>query len=175
MKPLKQLRSSKLMLYKNECHMMLKYAAKNKNIDFDVFLPTKGISLQRGFVWELWQKRELIMSILMRRFIPHLSMCVVIGDNENDVLQIIDGKQRLSSMIGFVNNAFTLEFDGVEYYFKDLPNEYKVVIEGYMIPCFRIYDTYIEITDNDKIEWFKMINFNQTPQDLEHLRILNEL
>ena len=34
------------------------------DLDFDVFLPSKGKNLQRPFCWTLDQKQELIMSLL---------------------------------------------------------------------------------------------------------------
>ena len=174
MKTLKELRSNPLMLAKQESSLgMLKYLWQ-KNIDKNVYLPTYGVNLQRGNVWELWQKQELIMSILMRRFIPQISL-MISNIDDKEIYQVIDGKQRLTAMIDFINGQFHLEFDEIDYKYSELPQDYKDVIAGYIIPAFIIYDGEIDITDDDKIEWFKLINFNQTQQDINHLNMLNNL
>jgi hypothetical protein len=54
----------------------------SRKIDFDVYLPTKGINLQREKVWSLLQKRELIMSILMERFIPNICTLSLVDYND---------------------------------------------------------------------------------------------
>lgn len=78
-------------------------------IDMDSFLPTKGFNLQRDFVWGLDQKRELIMSILVRRYIPKLCFVYECRDRgSDDTFVVIDGKQRLSTAIDFVKDKFTI-------------------------------------------------------------------
>lgn len=76
MKSIKELRTT-LNFYPHEINCWLKHMTE-KNIDFDVFLPTKGMNLQRDFVWNILQKRELIWSILMKRHIPRMAMINII-------------------------------------------------------------------------------------------------
>ena len=155
MKTLKELRNNPLMHNKQEGNLgFIKYLNK-KQIDFDVYLPNENI-------WKERQKQELIMSILLMRFIPHISI-IVIYDNEarDEIYQIIDGKQRLRAMIDFFNNKFPLIFDNKEYLFKDLPKDYRVTIECYDISAYIIHnEIHKPISDSDKLEWFKLTNFN---------------
>ena len=95
-----------------------------KTIDYDVYLPTRGFNLQRGYVWSIEQKREIINSILIGRFIPRISILCKVDES----LQVIDGKQRLSAILGFYNNDFSLDIDNKEYYFTDLPIDYRNAI-----------------------------------------------
>ncbi len=173
---LKELRENKLMLHKQEVSLSFVRNLNEKHIDYDVWLPSKNTNLQRKFVWELYQSRELIMSILLRRFIPHISVIQRINKyniNGGDIYDIIDGKQRLNAMQSFFNNEFTLLLDGEEFYFNELPEDYKSVIGGHHIMAFIIYDEpNIDITDQEKIDWFRMINFGGTAQDLNHLEKL---
>lgn len=143
---------------------------KDYEIDFDVYLPTKKKNLQRPFVWTLFQKRELILSKLKGVKIAPIS---VINYNHS-IYKIIDGKQRLSTLISFVQNEFSIEVDGEEYFFDDLDKDtckgefmYQPIYAdiGYEYP-----ET--PISDDDKITWFEMINFSGTPQDAEHLKNL---
>lgn len=138
-------------------------------IDFDVYLPTLQKNLQRGFVWTLEQKRELIWSMLLQRPIPNLSLYIDSDDDSNDIKQVIDGKQRLSTMIDFLNDKFTLLIEGKEYLYSQLPTDYQIAIRCRPIPCYLAYNSR-PLSDQDKINWFKMINFGGTAQDVEHLK-----
>src|SRR5207302_783900 len=75
------------------------------SIDFDVFLPSKNMNLQRGFVWTRLQKQELMISILKGVRIPPIAAIQykINGGHlkEATILKIIDGKQRLSSLLSF--------------------------------------------------------------------------
>lgn len=150
----------------------------NIEIDWDVFLPSKNINLQRGFVWTLDQKRELIYSIFKGIKIANITFIQFKDDygksTEKTIYKIIDGKQRLSTMISFCKGEFSIFWDNKEYYFDDL----DLSIQGEFLFHGRlISDIGYEypdklISDDDKIAWFEMINFAGTPQDIEHLKNL---
>ena len=166
MKTIRELRTV-LKFHPQEINSSISYFSDNCEIDFDVFLPSKNMNLQRDFVWNIDQKRELIWSILMNRNIPRMAMI----NTEKDVYQIIDGKQRLSTMIEFYNNKFDLLIDNKSYYFKELPEDYKRVISGYYFSYYIVNEDYeYIISDEEKINWFRYINFAGTPQDSEHLQ-----
>lgn len=170
MKSIRELRTS-LNFIPHEINSQIKYFSRSVNIDFNVFLPTKGTNLQRDYVWSLRQKRELIWSILMNRNIPRMAMMnVLTGDSCDGVYQVIDGKQRLSAMIDFYENKYTLEIDGNNYFFRDLPKDYQNVIGGYHFAYYIANENYCgEFSDQDKIDWFTYINFAGTPQDKKHI------
>jgi hypothetical protein len=145
------------------------------DIDWNVYLPTKGKNLQRDFVWSLDQKRELIWSVLIGRHIPHCAVINMINreDEHKDVYLIIDGKQRLSSIFDFIDDKFTIEIEGQEYLFSGLPTDYQNAINNYSFGYFIVNEPWENrITDDQKIAWFKFINFAGTPQDAEHLKSL---
>jgi len=175
MKTIRELRLS-LHLAVNEINHELRNIADKYIVDFDVFLHSKGFNLQREFVWDINQKRELIWSILKNRHIPRISLMNIVTypkDIEGKY-EVIDGKQRLSTMIDFYKNKFTLLIDNKEYLFSDLPVDYQRVIRGYQIPCLVANEDYgMTFNDHDRITWFKYINFAGTPQDKEHLEKFN--
>lgn len=140
-----------------------------KKIDFDVFLPSIGKNLQRPFVWDLFQKQEFIISILLERNINPISVI----EKMDDSWEIIDGKQRLSSVFSYINNEFSICIEGEYYYFKELDKEYQLAITHNHFPYFVLYEQQVPFTDKDKISWFKRINFAGTPMDLEHLASLS--
>lgn len=141
-----------------------------QNIDYDVFLETKGFNLQRDFVWSFRQKQEIIHSLLLRRHIPHLAIYVTL----DDVYQIIDGKQRLSSILEFVNGEFPITLEGKLYNFADLPEEYRTAISMAHLRYYIVYEKNRNTQENDqtKITWFKFLNFAGTLQELDHLNKL---
>jgi len=158
-----------------EVTFRLKYFL-NQNIDWNVYLKSKDRFLQRDFVWTIEQKRELINSVLIGRHIPHCAIVNIVdpADKRKEIFQIIDGKQRLSTLISFYLNEFTIVIDGDEYYFKDLPNDYQLVISGFYFRCYIINEPFDNpMTDEQKINWFKFINFAGTPQDNDHIRSLS--
>jgi len=173
MKPLQELRVT-LQINPVESSSSIKYIAR-QNLDFDVYLPTRGLNLQRPHVWTIDQKRELIMSMLIRRHIPHCAILNIIDrtNESKEVWQVIDGKQRLSAMIDFYQDKFTIELEGNYYLFSQLPNDYKIAIANHHIRYYVAYEHHEKnISDDDKIAWFKFINFAGTPQDKEHLQSL---
>lgn len=170
MKNLKEIRAS-FDLYPQECSSQIKYF-KMLDIDWNIYLPTRKRNLQRDYVWTIEQKRELIWSIFIGRHIPH---CAVINsinkENENkDLYLIIDGKQRLSTIFDFIDNKFTVEIEGKEYLFSELPEDYQKAITYYHFRYYVVNEPWdTRITDDQKVAWFKFINFAGTPQDAAHL------
>lgn len=140
-------------------------------IDFNVYLPSKGRNLQRGFVWTLAQKRELIKSIILGRHIPSIAYIVVpIPNSSEDMFQIIDGKQRLSAAIDFVKDRFTIVLEEQEFLFSQLPQDYQVAISGHFFSCISAFEELDKpISDDSKSLWFDLINYSGTPMDEEHI------
>ena len=131
MKPLIELRN-KLDFHPQEISSSVSYFFKNK-IDWEVYLPTRGFNLQREFVWNLDQKRELIYSMLIGRHIPHCAIINIINpNNENeDIFQVIDGRQRLTTINLFLLDEFTIKLENTEYLFSELPNDYQIAINRF--------------------------------------------
>lgn len=147
-------------------------------IDFEVFLPTKGKNLQRNFVWTLAQKQELVLSLLKDMKLPSISVIIsrdtTVTRQGPQTYKIIDGKQRLSTLISFYRNEFPLEIEGEKYFYEDLDESVQHVIRSYEFTQDRVYEYYPDamISDDDKIKWFELINFAGTEQDRNHLEDL---
>jgi hypothetical protein len=172
MKSIKELRNLDLKV--EEVGSQIKYF-KTKNIDFDVYLPTKQKNLQRDFVWNLHQKQELIWSILIGRHIPHCALINTINKSNpsEDLWLVIDGKQRLSTIFDFIDDKFPIEINDDEYLFSQLPTDYKSAINYFYFRYYVVHEPCDKpITDEQKIAWFKFINYAGTPQDINHLKSL---
>jgi uncharacterized protein with ParB-like and HNH nuclease domain len=146
-------------------------------VDFDIYLPSKGMNLQRPLVWTLFQKQQFILSLLKDIPIPHIT---VIQYKEypgvptsKSLFKIIDGKQRITTMIMFYQNEFPIIWEGVEYFYNNLDIWAQRKIKHKTV----IGDVYYEypderLTDDQLIELFEQINWAGTPQDLYHINSL---
>lgn len=146
---------------------------KHYKVDFDVYLPTYSKNLQRPLVWTVLQKQQLILSILKGVYIPNISAVEVVGaDGETVEFQIIDGKQRMSAVFAYLDGQFPLvDSDGNEHYYSDLPKAIQVKVSRYHFRINVVYsDPENRVTDQQKVEWFKFINFAGTAQDNEHMK-----
>lgn len=149
---------------------LLGKSGRDRVLDFDVYLPTKGINLQRGFVWTLEQKSEFILSIL--KGVDMASICLV--DLDHKVFQVIDGKQRISTVISFYRNEFPITYSDQEYFFRDLDQAAKYEVQNWR-PEANVGYSYQDspITDEEKIEWFLRVNFAGTTQEKAHQELLS--
>ena len=178
MKSLKELSKIPLKIQNKSTYFTRLDKLKNIKLDFDVYLKSYNKNLQRELVWNLMQKQQLVMSIFMDRFIPNVSVCGIIDQNDldNDIYQVIDGKQRLTTMLDFIDNKFHISIDNEDFFFKDLPKEYKSKYKFYPIIADIAYDGFNnKITDDQKLEWFKRINFFGTVQDENHLQTFKKI
>ena len=153
---------------------------KDYRYDFDVYLPTYGVNLQRPYVWELCQQREFILSILQEKPIDEM---VIISHNADSKRRetthyVIDGKQRLLTVKKFANNEFSIIVGEKEYYFKDFDDDLKLYftsrVNGFVATVYYSYDDN-PITDDMKIILFNYYNFSGTPQTEEHKNMLKNL
>lgn len=94
---------------------------------------------QRKLVWTNKQKSELVESILMKIPIP----VFYFFRTEEGKIQVVDGQQRISSIISFMNNEFSLsslsiirDIEGKK--FKDLQPSQQRTIEDYSVDVYLI-------------------------------------
>jgi uncharacterized protein with ParB-like and HNH nuclease domain len=152
-------------------------------LDLDVHLPSYNKNLQRGLVWSNEQKVQLIMTMLTDGTIP--PVCCWKPMNQPTGLryhlQVIDGKQRLSTILSFLNDEFSINFNGIEFYYSEFDEDYKNKINSFSVKYYIMYEHKWAAKDKDvliisqrelddlKIKWFRQINFGGTAQDKEHL------
>ena len=102
---------------------------RDKKYDFDVYLESYGMNLQRDYVWEYYQQNEFIYSVLLDKPIESVVVVHHLFDYEcrdNEVLYVIDGKQRLMTIQKFLRNEFPIVIDGEPAYYNDLDSKLKL-------------------------------------------------
>lgn len=129
---------------------------------------------QRGYVWTQEDKELLLDSIFnnidIGKFV-FIKLSDSLYEKGNCTYEILDGKQRLSTLIEFYENKLTYKGK----YFNDLSGKDKGV--------FRSHDiSFAEVAESDRktvLKYFLMLNRTGKVMDKEHLKavedILNEL
>lgn len=137
--------------------------------DYDVYLESEKRNLQRDLVWQLFQKQELIYSILEGKIIPPLSLIFRrdrIIQNQPTHVKVIDGKQRLNAVLDFVNDKFPItKKDGYEeFYYSDLKESGICDIIDRFSFMAHLYSEEVDtdeynLSDEQLISWFNYVNF----------------
>ena len=153
---------------------------KDRKYDFDVYLQTFGINLQRPYVWEGCQQRDFILSLLWEKPIEKV-IAIIHNDDvkrSESTVHIIDGKQRLLTIQKFLHNEFPIILNDKEIYFKDFDESayywLRNRVDYITADVFYSY-TNKPISDVDKIKIFNFYNFSGTPQTEEHKNKLQNL
>lgn len=134
----------------------LKEEYKNNRINFN-------LSCQRGDVWSEEQQQSMIDTLMWSERIPEIH-CIMEGDG--DILGIIDGKQRLTTIIDFVldiipwkrryadQNFSKLFNESRQLYFSKLPAK----IQNKILNTTINFAIYSDITPKGENRLFKKLN-----------------
>ncbi len=166
-------------LPKTGCHLPSLRASKvvagktSFKFDFDVFLPSRNANLQRGLVWDDVQKSGFLLAIVRENPIPFFHFYT---NTRAKIVHVIDGKQRLNAVFGYLRGEFGILLEGHDpVFFAELvelaPFAAKAIAN--FDPCaIEIQDEDVALDDNDLIEWFAYVNFLGTAQDQLHIKKL---
>lgn len=153
--------------------------SKNEAETKDICLSELKTKLENG---ELildpdYQRNDILSPKEMSKFIESIFIGCVIPEIqlfsfEDDILEVIDGKQRLSSIIGFLDNKYMLE--GLEeipelngFFYKDLSITLKRKLRNYSIHSRISYDS-------EKIDKYKIfIRLNKGSKTLNSQEVKN--
>ena len=130
-------------------------------------------SFQRNFVWNSRQMSELIESVIIGIPLP----LIYLAESQNGSLVVVDGRQRLTTFIQFLNNEFKLkglrilkELNG--YSFDDL--EENNVFSKYAtdIEDFQLVVQILKYPTPDKVRFdiFDRVNRGGTPLNKQEMR-----
>jgi hypothetical protein len=125
---------------------------------------------QRNPVWTERQKSYLIDSVLNGYPIPELYIQEVVDEDGNSNYVIVDGQQRMRSVLDFLDDKFGMnredspQFNGA--HFKDLTAEQKRAFFSYNF----VVRTLPEMDDSEIREIFKRLNRNVVSLNTQELR-----
>ena len=118
---------------------------------------------QREFVYKNEQRNAVIETI--RKNFPLNAMYWV--ENEDGTYELLDGQQRTISICSFLNKEFMLNWNGNLKGWVNLTETEQQQINDYELMVYICS----EGTDEEKIEWFKVINI--AGEKLTNQEILN--
>jgi hypothetical protein len=125
---------------------------------------------QRKPVWTPKQKAYLIDTILQDYIIPEIYIHRVTKADGNTIYNVVDGQQRIRSILEFLNDIFPLleEFtpDYAEYTLSDLPDSLKAKIYNYIFYVREITNA----TEEEVRNLFKRMNRYVVPLNPQELR-----
>ena len=112
-------------------------------LDIVRLLDSKELSIQpkyqrRRTTWPLNAKTALIDTILNNFPIPPIYLRDFVNDEGKRKKEIIDGQQRISTIVEYYRNEFPLskniyDDDLSGAYFRDLPNTEQIMIEDFEV------------------------------------------
>lgn len=117
-------------------------------------------AFQREFVYKDKQRNAVIETV--RKGYPlNVMYWSKVSDTEFEVL---DGQQRTISISQYVNKDFAIKINGNDKFYQNLTDTERKQIEEYELTIY-----VCEGTEEEKLEWFKIINIageTLTPQEL---------
>ena len=132
---------------------------------------------QRGLVWTLKQKQDYVINLFNGMADIKPTILLYYEDNK-DIYEVLDGKQRLTTLFQFIDNEFAIIVDGEEIYFNDLIDEDKKFILNHNVSWTRIMPFVImkPIALEDKLTLFLEKNYLGTRMSDEQInKVLNML
>ena len=103
---------------------------------------------QREFIYKDKQRNEVIHTV--RKGFPLNTMYWVVA---GDGYELMDGQQRTISICQYVEGDFAIEIDKTPYFFGNLTAVRQQEILDYQLQIY-----VCEGTDQEKLDWFKIIN-----------------
>ena len=132
---------------------------------------------QRELVWTLNQKQDYVTNLFngMAEIRPTI---LLYYEGKKDVYEVLDGKQRLTTLFQFIDNEFAIIVDGEDVYFNDLVDTDKKFILNHNVYWTRIMSFKVlePIALEDKLTLFLEKNYLGTRMSDEHInKVLNML
>lgn len=115
---------------------------------------------QREFVYGP-KERNAVIDTVRKGFPLNTMYWAVAGKG----FELMDGQQRTISLCQYVNGDFSIEIDGNPFSFHNLPKERQQRILNYELSIY-----VCDGSDEDKLDWFKVINIAGKPLSSQELR-----
>ncbi|QZD95257.1 GmrSD restriction endonuclease domain-containing protein [Qipengyuania gelatinilytica] len=115
---------------------------------------------QREFVYGP-KERNAVIDTVRKSFPLNTMYWAVAGEG----YELMDGQQRTISLCQYVNGEFSIEIDGNPFSFLNLPKERQQQILDYELSIY-----VCDGGDDDKLDWFKVINIAGKPLSPQELR-----
>lgn len=123
---------------------------------------------QRNVIWDKSKQTAFIESLFMGIIIPPVYVVEIPGDNilEENTYEVVDGKQRLSTIKRFLKNEFTLQEKSLEYYkdwfanqcFSNIQSDHSTLTNEMLSSVLDIYVITANSPEFTKYDIFSRLN-----------------
>lgn len=123
---------------------------------------------QRRDIWDKKKKTAFIESLFMGIIVPPIYVVEIPGEDilDGTTYEVVDGKQRLSTIKGFIKNEFELDSKALEYYrdwfgskkFASIREEYSELTNEMLSSVLDIYVITANSPEFTKYDIFSRLN-----------------
>ena len=139
---------------------------ENDRLFFDAFY-------QRDYVWTEKEQQEFFKSLLSGYPVGHISLAEIdFDENSSYSYEVVDGKQRLTTLKLFLSNEIPIIIDNEKYFYSDLTKQEQRHFTGHLLPAIILIDSKNE---KEKLNFFYDLNFSGVPQSEEHKLKIEDL
>lgn len=126
---------------------------------------------QRDYVWTEKEQQDFLNSILNGVPLGAIAIRKKIVSNGRTHYEIVDGRQRLTTLNLFYTSVIPLKTEDGDLFFKDLNFSEQYSFGDKLLPMISLEN----ISDIDAINYYLMVNFSGVPQNEEHKEKLLEM
>lgn len=127
---------------------------------------------QRDYVWT--QKEQDAFLVTLVSYFP-VGIIAISDDHqfkETKWIEVIDGKQRLTTIIKFYENEIGLPLpDGSRLFWRDMTLSEQRKFRSIPLPALDLQGS----TEKQRLEFFYRLNFAGVPQSEEHKKLIMEM
>lgn len=125
-----------------------------------------GAEYQRDYVWG-HQEQQTFLRVLISGF-PIGSVALAKAPDwdacDGPYIEVVDGKQRLTTLKLFINNEIPIVIGGEEIYWSEFTRSEQLAFGRPTLSAVILDDA----TEKDRIAYFVAVNFTGVPQSEEH-------
>lgn len=141
-------------------HKVFNYTISNYFVWFDKGELMLDPMYQRDYVWTAKEQQAFLKALMSGFPIGHVSLV----EDQSDCYEVVDGKQRLTTLHKFYKSEIPFICDGKNYYYKDLDAGEQRAFKNMGLPAILLQVD----NEKDKIQYFADVNFAGVPQSEEH-------
>ena len=135
---------------------------------------------QRNAIWKLDKKIAFVESLYMGILIPPIYVVEIPGESVLDgaSYEVVDGKQRLTTILDFIGNKFYLGAKSLEYYkdwfankkFVEIQTEFRELTNTMLSSVLDIYVITANSPEFTKYDIFSRLNKGSEPLKVNEIR-----
>ncbi|UIW12636.1 MAG: hypothetical protein [Enterobacter phage ENC19] len=138
---------------------------KHKDLDLNP-------SYQRPYVWTQKEQDAFLTTLISGFPCGIIAIAVDSQFNETHWVEVIDGKQRLTTIIKVYEGEIGIPMpDGSRLFWDEMPRHEQRAFENISLPALGLD----ECTKKDRLEFFIKLNFAGVPQSQEHMNRVLEM